>query len=369
MRSLRSNRRLISGLAAGLFGLVLIGSLGASAGATTAAAKAAKAPGAQSGCPSAACSSVMAAVAAGSKVTSVPSGLTPTLQAAGGDILTPPDSLANCAGGSATVSMPQCQVDGSNPAAPRIALVGDSEAQTWSIAVDAVARHTGYSALVMGKTECTMADLLTQVPYSKGAYTSCPAFRKWAFAKIAAFKPNILIISTLAEQFNTVSGKPISPSAYTAALEKTIKSLEAPGRQVYVTNDPPHQNIAPPVCLAAHSSNFKGCETSLPDSLENDGVWQSALQTATTKAGASLINVTPWFCNQNSCPLVVHNIDVYLDYGHMTSTYGAYLSNVLQAALRITNACTSTTTPCNTYSPVQQLSVFTPTELASLGKT
>ena len=34
-----------------------------------------------------------------------------------------------------------------------------------------------------------MADLLTQVPYSKGAYTSCPAFRKWAFAKIAAFKP------------------------------------------------------------------------------------------------------------------------------------------------------------------------------------
>ena len=45
--------------------------------------------------------------------------------------------------------------------------------------------------------------------------------------------------------------------------------------------------------------------TSLSTSLsvQNDAAWQKALQTATTKAGASYVNVTPWFCYKNTCPL------------------------------------------------------------------
>jgi hypothetical protein len=361
VRSQRGSHPLRGCLAAGLLGLALLVSFGTPAGAAPQAT-------AQSGCPSAACTSVLAAVAAGTHVTSVPASLTPSLQNAGSDILTPPDDSLLCGGGMSTTTLPQCQPEGSNPSAPRIALVGDSEAQTWSISMDALARRTGYSFLPLAKTECTMADLLTQVPYSKGPYTSCPAFRKWAFAQIAAFKPSILVISTLAEQFNTVKGKPISPSAYTTALEKTIHSLQTPGRQIVVISDPPHQLEAPPICLAAHESNFKGCETTLPEARKYDGVWQSALQTAAAKTGATFINVTPWFCDKNSCPLVVQNTEVYLDYGHMTSTYGVFLSGVLQAALKMTNACTSTTTACNTYSPVPQRSNYTAAELASLGK-
>jgi hypothetical protein len=178
-----------------------------------------------------------------------------------------------------------------------------------------------------------------------------------------------VVISTLAEQFYTVSGKAIPASTYTKALVKTIKSLKSSGRKIFVVSDPPHQVQSPPICLAAHESNFGGCMTSLPVSLQNDGVWQSALQTAATQSGASFVNVTPWFCDKNSCPLVIHNTEVYLDYGHMTSTYGVYLSGVLQAALGVTNACTTLTTgSCNTYSRVQNLSYYTASELASLGQ-
>ncbi len=361
MRSRRGDYPLRGCVAAALFGLALLASLGSSAGAAPQAT-------AQSGCPSAACTSVLAAVAAGTHVTSVPSNLTPPLQNAAGDILTPPDGSLLCGGGMSTVTLPQCQTEGTSPTAPRIALVGDSEAQTWSISMDALARRTGYSFLPLAKTECTMANLLTQVPYSKGPYTSCPAFRKWAFAQIAAFKPNILVISTLAEQFYTVKGKAISPAAYTKALEVTIRSLQTPGRQIVVLSDPPHQLVSPPICLAAHESNFKSCETTLLAARKYDGVWQSALQTAATKTGATFVNVTPWFCDGNSCPLVVHSTEVYLDYGHMTSTYGVTLSGVLQAALHITNVCASTASECNTYSSVPQRSNYTPTELASLGK-
>jgi hypothetical protein len=309
---------------------------------------------------------VLTAVAAGTHVTSVPNQLTPTLKTAGEDILFPPASQS-CGGGPSTVSLPKCQPDGSNLAAPRIALLGDSEAQTWAISVDAIARRTGYSFLGFAKTECTMAALETQVPYSHGAYSTCPEFRRYAIARINQFNPKIVVISTLAEQFYTVKGKEISTSTFATALMKTIKSLELPGRQVFVISNPPLQTQSPPICLAAHEGNFGGCETPFATSLKNDGIWQTALEKATTEAGASYVNVTPWFCDKKVCPLVIDNTEVYLDYGHMTSTYGAYLSNVLQSALGITDACpTSQATACNTYPPVQDFTQYTQTELTAL---
>jgi hypothetical protein len=372
MQSPVRSSRLTRGLAQSLIGLtVALGAL-AALGLANAAGATATAATSQSGCPSAACSAVESAVKAATHVTSVPQQLTPALQSAAGDILFPPDAAGDCGGVYSTVTLPQCAPDGTNPSAPRIALLGDSEAQTWSISVDALARRTGYSFLGLAKTECTMADLETQVPYSHGAYASCPAFRKYAIARINQFNPKILVIATLAEQFYTVSGKAISPSAYTAALVKTIKSLQHPGRQIFVVSDPPHQEEEPPNCLAAHESNFSGCMTSLSASLsfQNDGAWQSALEAATTKAGASYVNVTPWFCSKNTCPLVIRNTEVYLDYGHMTSTYGVFLSGVLQAALGITDVCAqASASSCNTYSAVASLPYYTQAELAALGKT
>jgi hypothetical protein len=362
MNSRVAYRRALGGVTAALGALTLLATLTGTVGA--AGAPGAPTAGPQSGCPSPACSSVLTAVAAATHVTSVPSNLTPPLQGAGGDILMPPTAEIACGGGTSTLSLPGCQPDGASPTAPRLALIGDSEAQTWSIALDSIARHTGYSFLPLAKVECTMADLTTQVPYSKGAYTSCPTFRKWAMAKVQAFNPSVVVISTLAEQFDTVKGKPISPTTYTAALVKTITSLQQPGRQIFVISNPPNQSVSPPICLAAHSGNFKGCETSLSASLKNDGVWQSALQSAATKTGASFVNVTPWFCDKGTCPLIIHNTEVYLDYGHMTSTYGVYLSGVMQAALHLTNACTAAAS-CNSYWPIDRSAPYTPPELSA----
>jgi hypothetical protein len=324
-------------------------------------------PGAQSGCPSQACSAVLGAVAKGAHVRSVPHLISPALRSASTDILFPPTSLISCGGGGTTVSLPQCKPDGSSPTAPRIALLGDSEAQTWAIGMDAIARRTGYTLLAMAKTECTVADLTTLIPYDKTPYTTCPEFRSYAIARIKAFNPQIIVISTLAAQYTSTNGKAISPTKYTDALAKTIESLWSPGRKIFVVSNAPHQSISPPICLAAHQSNFGGCMTSLSTSLKYDGTWQTALENAAKKAGASYINVTPWFCDGNTCPLVVANTEVYLDFGHMTSTYGVFLSWILQAALGIPNACSDTpASACNSYSPVQKYAQYTSAEVAAL---
>ena len=127
MRSRRGDYPLRLCAAAALFGLALLASLGSSAGAAPQAARSERLPVGRVyqrvGCSS-----------HGDHNNSVGSiKFTPPLQNAAGDIFTPPDGSLLCGGGMSTVTLPQCQTEGTSPTAPRIALVGDSEARTWSI--------------------------------------------------------------------------------------------------------------------------------------------------------------------------------------------------------------------------------------------
>ena len=60
---------------------------------------------------------------------------------------------------------------------------------------------------------------------------------------------------------------------------------------------------------------------------------QAAERSAAAKAGASFINVVPWFCTVKSCPATVDNLDVYSDGTHVTATYCKWLETVLSQAL------------------------------------
>ena len=60
---------------------------------------------------------------------------------------------------------------------------------------------------------------------------------------------------------------------------------------------------------------------------------QAAERSAAAKAGASFINVVPWFCAVNSCPATIDNVDVYSDGTHVTATNCIWLETVLSQAL------------------------------------
>jgi hypothetical protein len=338
-------------------------------GATSKVSEAASwvAPNARSGCPSSACSQVLRAVAAATRMREVPPDLTPSLADTAKDILFPPD-MPDCGAGVAGVTQPTCLPDGSSRSPARLVLLGDSEAQTWSIALDAIARRTGYTFLGLAKTECTMADLDTLIPYDNRPYTECPAFRRYAIARINRFDPRVVVISTLAEQFYDLAGRKISPAQYTSALVETIKALSRPGRRVFVVADPPYQPVDPPICLAAREHDMQLCETTLAGSWSDDGVWEQALRTAAAKGGASFVDVYPWFCSGDTCPLVVDGTEVYLDYGHMTSTYGVFLAGVMQDALGISNVCGGRSR-CNSYPAVPRDTYYTDPELKVLSNS
>jgi len=59
----------------------------------------------------------------------------------------------------------------------------------------------------------------------------------------------------------------------------------------------------------------------------------AADRAAAADAGASFIDPTPWVCPTEPCPVVIGNLLVYLDSGHMTETFSTALAPYLGAAL------------------------------------
>jgi hypothetical protein len=91
-----------------------------------------------------------------------------------------------------------------------------------------------------------------------------------------------------------------------------------------------------PECLAAHSKDIQRCSLERGDPQTRlDAMLQRNLESsAAKKAGAILIDPTPWFCTATTCPPVINDMIVYSDNSHTTATYATWLSPELGRALQ-----------------------------------
>lgn len=283
-------------------------------------------------CPWSACAQVLSSVAAGAKVTKLPRNLTPSLQEASADLLTPAGFNACEVGESATVTLDPC-VDGTDAKAKRMVLIGDSHALMWSRAIAAIARRNGYNLLLLIKIPCP----LPMVPFWNAVdntpNTECTTWKKWAFTRIDKFDPSLVIATTedflpLTEQITTMS-----QAAFSAGFVTTLDDLKGPGRRVVVLGDIPFISPPGPICLAAHESDVQACSN--PTTQAVVATHDAAEEAAARTAGASYINVVPWLCTPALCPTIINSIDVYSDSTHITSTYGEALEPVLSEALQL----------------------------------
>lgn len=292
-------------------------------------------------CPWPACSKVLAAVSAGTRVKQLPSNLSPSLESASKDLL-PPHGFLGCVVNQTGVSTPfPCVI---NPAATdkRMALIGDSHAEMWSSPLAEVARANGYSLLFLAKIPCP----LPMVPFwnvlNATPDTQCTTWKKWATAKIQQFNPSVVIATT--EDLNpyTNNALKMSQKTFSSGLVTTLKGLAAPGRRVILLGDIPYLEKSGPVCMAAHESSVSSCSTPVSQAVDKEK--QAAEQSAAVKAGATFVDVIPWFCTTKSCPAAIDNLDVYSDGEHITATYGEWLADLLTQALGVGPASTATPT-------------------------
>ena len=281
-------------------------------------------PTASSGCPSAACTTVLQAVAAAVRINNVPSNLTPALQNAGSDLIQP--GGGTCKSLATPISNESPCVYGSSAAPERVVLFGDSHGEQWSQAFASAAQKHGYQFGLVYRDACyvTMTDASLPKHGELGNSPTGAQCQQWVNAAIAwinQFHPQVVIVAEGDKGGSSVQG------TFSKGLVELFKKLQAPGRRLVMLGDIPKLQQDGPICLAAHLSSATICSTSLSAAVASYEV--KTLESVAKQGGGTYVNVIPWLCTSTKCPAVIGNYEVYLDQTHLTSTYADYLTPLL----------------------------------------
>jgi hypothetical protein len=283
-------------------------------------------PGPQSGCPSAACSTITSQVAASTHLQQIPANLTPPLQNAGTDLVAP----ANCVKSSLDITVAPvnepCTV-GTNASAPDIVLFGDSHALMWATSLATIAQRVGDRFTLLDYEACRLP---IGVPFPN-LPANCAAWRQAAVDWIKQTHPALVVLSSI---YNPGGGNPASAyQQFSTGWETLLSDITIPGTRLAMIGSIPVLTQDGPTCLAAHESSIRSCSTPASRAVLTKTL--AAEQTAVAKESTSFVNPTPWLCTGTVCPAVVGQFTAYQNQFHITSTYGNYLSHVLAGALSL----------------------------------
>jgi hypothetical protein len=283
-------------------------------------------PSSTSGCPSPACSAILAEVAAGAATDTVPSDLAPSLQDAAKDMRRPDG------GDCSPLPIPDDPVwdpctfsDGVPATAPMMVLVGDSQAWMWSRPMKDLAQQLGYRFGLIYHAACKLPDL-TFNPGHGYTDDQCRQWKDVAIDWLNQQNPAVVLIASEHPHSNRYTD-----AQYAAGYAATIKRLQAPGRKLFVMGNPPILGQDPPRCLAGHPSSALKCAAATTQAAPTHE--QQATLDAAQQTGAGFVNLIPLSCTEKLCPAIVGKYGVYQDQFHLTTTFAEHILPVVQQAL------------------------------------
>ncbi|MFC3382313.1 acyltransferase family protein [Couchioplanes azureus] len=214
-----------------------------------------------------------------------------------------------------------------------VVLFGDSHAGHWFPALEAVALRERWKLVVVTKSACTAADSLIYLPQLKREFTECVQWRKDAWQHIRSLRPAKILIASTYPSSELLGVPGTQEQAWVSGWERSIRAVSAPGTEVFFMNDTPWQAGNVPDCLSEHLDDVGACARSREAALAKPER-RKLVAAAARRAGATVIDPTPWFCTRAVCPSVVGNVLVYRDQHHVTTAYSRLLAPELAARLR-----------------------------------
>jgi peptidoglycan/LPS O-acetylase OafA/YrhL len=279
--------------------------------------------------------SVKQAAASARAGAGLPDALTPTLTDLFGDITEP-------APGCSASTAAQCFL-GDATSTHTIAAWGDSHVGMWMRPLAELAAVKHYRIILFGKASCIPVD--QQLFYKGKAYPQCDQFRSWALGQIRALKPERIIISGYVAQdfMDTSTGKRIpsmtgdtvsskGSTLFRQAAERTLKQLVAIAPDVSVISDVTVLKESASTCLGSRTATRATCSVPLNIVVtDRNASWRAAA----AAVGAHYVDVIPYLCDGQICPIVVGSTIVYRDQTHVTETYARALKPILARQLRL----------------------------------
>ncbi len=249
----------------------------------------------------------------------VPANLTPALRSAEAD--NPILYSDGCHVGYATAVAQSCSFG--SPAAPVIALFGDSHAAEWFPALLQWAESAGYQVDAFTKNSCPSAEIATD--RVGAAYVACDEWRASVIVALKAHPPALVVMSNSAKQILS-GGNANFDTRWSAALGATVSQL-TPVTKVAVIADTPDFGASPVTCLSAHLTSAMDCARAR--ALAISSTLSSAEAQAVGAAGGVTIDLTDYLCSATECPAIIGNVLAYRDAEHLTATFSRSLSGAL----------------------------------------
>jgi len=262
--------------------------------------------------------------------TNVPADLKPSLRTVAEDV--PAVYADGCHHDTIAISVQDCPY-GDPGASVRVALFGDSHSAQWLPALQRLsATGTPMNINSYTKSSCPAVDvtvLVKNVPY-----TTCDEWRRAVMKKLTADPPDLVVISSYSDY--VLVGEPSGRDrreAWSAGLTRTIAALREAGSEVIVIADTPRFETAPAECVSVHLRDVDVCAGERTAVL--DAAMTATEKSATMGAHGHFVDLTPYLCDDTSCPIVIFDLLVYRDMNHLTVAFVRYLAPALASALEM----------------------------------
>jgi peptidoglycan/LPS O-acetylase OafA/YrhL len=266
-------------------------------------------------------STVQAALADAMHISALPRNLTPGLGKAPQD--EPQTNGEGCHASLLETRVLACTY-GDLSAQRTAVLLGDSHAQQWLGPLSLDAKAKGWKVVTYTKAACPVAQLTVWNDDLKRTYNECDAWRKAAFAKVRASKPELIIAS----QSDAVPWSSVTDKEWAERTRASLQSLAGTASRVLYIGDTPQTKADPVSCLEQHLDDAKACAYPRAAAYPYFPERRAVLRSALNEAGFQTLDPMNFFCG-TSCPAVVGNMVVRRDQGHITNTYATWLAPVL----------------------------------------
>ncbi len=199
-----------------------------------------------------------------------------------------------------------------------------------------MAEEQGWRLLSLTMSACSPADMPVWNPTFNRVSTACANWRNLAIDRLVKAHPALILV-TGSRGFAVVDGSghllsgDARTSAWEAGMQRTLARLIPAAGRVIMLADTPLSLVDPPVCLSAHPTSVLACATPVKSAIS--AAWLQTEQDLAAREGVGFIDPTPWVCPSSPCPVVLGNLLVYRDAGHLTATFAGALTDRLEQAV------------------------------------
>jgi len=233
-----------------------------------------------------------------------------------------------------------CQV-GALSEPPQILVWGDSHSLAWIPALDAVFRHTGVSALFIGRSACpplvgvvnpTCFDCL---PHN---HEVLAILRERRSIRLVVMAASWLSYSAPNGQYRIEdsSGAVGNGIVFPGALARTVALLRNDGRAVWILGPVPGAPGNTPLLMAMAGRfgrpNSLPAPTGAPSFRKAADYFYRAAASLPADQSVTVTDPTPWFCDAATCRYQTNGLPLYRDGGHLNVRGAAAVRPALEAA-------------------------------------